>query len=257
MRVYVLVENTSCHGFDTEHGLSLYIDTGTRKILFDMGGSDLFYKNAVKLGIDLSLVDMAIISHGHSDHGGGLSTFLKINKSAPVYISKRAFLPYYNAKGNYIGLDMELERNPRLIFVDDTIKIDDKITIYPASKIELKNEINSFGLTKKVDNVSENDDFAHEQYLEIIQGNSKILFSGCSHRGILNIVSSLLPNLVIGGFHSSKIQDENELFALASNLDNTGAKFITCHCTGVNQFNLMAKNSKNIFYASTGDVFEI
>ena len=54
MRITVLVENTSLSDeIIAEHGLSLYIETGDRKILFDMGQSELFAKNANSLGIDL------------------------------------------------------------------------------------------------------------------------------------------------------------------------------------------------------------
>ena len=76
MKITSILENTS-HREDmiTEHGLSLYIETGAHKILFDMGQSDAFYKNAQTLGIDLAAVDIAVLSHGHYDHGGGPSKF--------------------------------------------------------------------------------------------------------------------------------------------------------------------------------------
>ena len=94
MKIYCLVENTKfCDHFECEHGLSFLIDTGYHKILFDMGQSDAYIRNAEKLGLDLSEVDIAIISHGHYDHGGGLKAFLEINKTAPVYVSKYAFEP--------------------------------------------------------------------------------------------------------------------------------------------------------------------
>ena len=80
MIVKVLSENTtSSEKFESEHGLSLYIETGTHKVLFDTGSSDLFAKNAEKMGVDIASVDLAVISHGHYDHGGGLKTFLGIN----------------------------------------------------------------------------------------------------------------------------------------------------------------------------------
>ncbi|MGL4788249.1 MAG: MBL fold metallo-hydrolase, partial [Cetobacterium sp.] len=60
-----------------EHGLSLYIETKGLKILFDVGESKKFWKNAEKLGLNLEEVNYLILSHGHKDHGGGLSYFLK------------------------------------------------------------------------------------------------------------------------------------------------------------------------------------
>ena len=48
MKITALVENTSCDAnFGAEHGLSLYIETGSKKILFDMGQTDLFAKSLV------------------------------------------------------------------------------------------------------------------------------------------------------------------------------------------------------------------
>ena len=92
MKITCLAENTTSRpDIEAEHGLSLYIETNGKKILFDMGQGELFIRNAKRLGIDLSDVDIAVISHGHYDHGGGLRSFLEINKKAPVYISEHAF----------------------------------------------------------------------------------------------------------------------------------------------------------------------
>jgi len=45
----------------------------------------LFIHNSITLGFDLASVDIAVLSHGHYDHGGGLASFLKIDKKARVY----------------------------------------------------------------------------------------------------------------------------------------------------------------------------
>ncbi|MBR5633360.1 MAG: MBL fold metallo-hydrolase, partial [Clostridia bacterium] len=80
MKIVCLAENTTSRDdVGAEHGLSLYVEAAGKKILFDMGQTDLFMKNAEKLGVDLSKVDVAVLSHGHYDHGGGLSAFLKVN----------------------------------------------------------------------------------------------------------------------------------------------------------------------------------
>ena len=91
MKIVCLLENkTALPHMETEHGLSLYIETGNKKILFDMGQTDAFAQNAEKLGISLEEVDFAVLSHGHYDHGGGLSRFLEINRHAPVFVQKDA-----------------------------------------------------------------------------------------------------------------------------------------------------------------------
>ena len=92
MKISVLCENTSKQpNIASEHGLSLFIETEKHNILFDMGQTDLFAKNAREMNIDLKIVDIAILSHGHYDHGGGLKTFLSINDKAKVYINRDAF----------------------------------------------------------------------------------------------------------------------------------------------------------------------
>lgn len=121
MKIWTLLENTTCReDLHPEHGLSLYIETDRRRILFDMGQSSAFAENAVKMGVDLSAVDTAILSHGHYDHGGGIGQFLRCNDRAPVYISRYAFEPHYNASGKYIGLDSDLQSSGRLVFTEES-----------------------------------------------------------------------------------------------------------------------------------------
>ena len=122
MKITALIENTTNDNYyETEHGLSLYIETAKHNILFDMGQTDMFLRNAHKLGINLADVDVSILSHGHYDHGGGLEKFLDINKKACVYLSQYAFEPHYNGTKKYIGLDTALKNDDRLIFTEDMI----------------------------------------------------------------------------------------------------------------------------------------
>ena len=78
MRLTVLTENTTCNAaLAPEHGISFYIETDRHRILFDMGQGDLFAQHAENMNIPLNGVDIAILSHGHYDHGGGLARFLR------------------------------------------------------------------------------------------------------------------------------------------------------------------------------------
>lgn len=76
MRVVSLIENTGKRmDLQTEHGLSLYIETAGHKVLFDTGATDRFLENAEKLGVDLTAVDTLVLSHGHYDHTGASRFF--------------------------------------------------------------------------------------------------------------------------------------------------------------------------------------
>ena len=71
MKLTVLSENTSVsESLESEHGLSIYVETTGHHILFDTGAGCIFKRNAEKLGVDLATVDLLVISHGHYDHGG-------------------------------------------------------------------------------------------------------------------------------------------------------------------------------------------
>lgn len=254
MKIIALVENTCQSGaFSVEHGLSLYIETNNHKILFDAGQTALFAENAKKLGVNLQAVDALVLSHGHYDHGGGLDTFLKLNTHAPVYLSKLAFCACYNGSEKYIGLDSALKNNARLVFVDDTHVIDKGITLSTQNDKRRKFNMQSTGLTVCKNGSFLPDDFCHEQYLLIEEDGKRILFSGCSHKGILDIADWFCPDVLVGGFHFSKLPLDETLAEYARMLDAHKTVFYTCHCTGTEQFAYMKKHMRHLHYLSTGD----
>ena len=258
MKITSILENTTQkEDMITEHGLSLYIETEEQKILFDMGQSDAFYKNAQKLGIDLSRVDIAVLSHGHYDHGGGLEAFMKINSRAPIYVMREAFLPHFNATGKYIGLDTSLSESERIIYVDDECKIAPNITLYSCNKRERKHSFGAFGLTEERCGIIAPDRFLHEQYM-LIEGEKRVLISGCSHKGALDIAEWFCPDVFVGGFHFSKITQKEILYGAARSLaKRKNTKFYTCHCTGVAQYEYMKEHLNSLYYLSCGDSIEL
>lgn len=257
MKITALVENISKNKeLECEHGLSLYIETKKHKILFDTGQSTLFYENAKKLNIDLSDVDICFLSHGHYDHGGGLETFLSVNEKANVYVNKNAFGDYYNGE-KYIGIDKKLASHPRIILTGDEVYIDDELSLYTYNSFEKMYNLGSFGLSKETALGTVDDDFLHEHYLLIKENEKSVLISGCSHKGILNLPHWFDVDVIVGGFHFSKLKCDEKLVEYARILDNTGITFYTCHCTGVEQYAFMKNYMKNLYYLSTADTIEI
>ncbi len=258
MKITALVENTSYRAdVCAEHGLSLFIETAERNILFDMGQTDTFADNAKKLNIDLSSADIAVLSHGHYDHGGGLARFIELNGTAPVYVSRRAFGEYYNGTEKYIGLDKTLKDGTRLVFTDNVTSLAEGITLFGAESVhkiypELPNE-----LSEKRGDALVPDEFLHEQYLLIEEHGKKVLISGCSHRGVLNIAAAFLPDILVGGFHFSKLPQDNTLKEYAEALGRMKTEFYTCHCTGREQFEFVCRYAKNVKYLSAGQTAEL
>lgn len=281
MKITALVENTTTHDdIETEHGLSLYIEANGHKILFDMGQSDMFARNADRLGIDLEDVDMCVLSHGHYDHGGGIKTFLELNKKAKIYMNEYAFEPHYNGTEKYIGLDVSLishkknheitgyretkkvcgeqvGSNGRFVMVGDELELDTGLTLYSCNKKVRENNLGAFGLTVMKDGLLMEDDFRHEQYLLIEEDGKKILISGCSHKGIVDITNWFKPDVLVGGFHFMKLdveKDKDVLMDAATKLMSHKTKYYTCHCTGCEQYDFLKSiMNEQVEYIRAGD----
>ena len=237
MIIRVLMENTSQQSdLIAEHGLSLYIETAHHRILFDAGQSAAFADNAERMGVNLSEVDLCILSHGHYDHSGGLARFLEINDHAPVYVHEKAFGAHHNAGGKYIGVDQHLADNPRIVRTGDHFIIDGSLSLCTCNDRIEGVPASARGMTVYKDGVHMQDDFLHEQYLIISQNGRRIVISGCSHKGILNIVRWLEPDALVGGFHFMNLNPDGEDAAL---LESASAQLLahpctyyTGHCTG-------------------------
>ncbi len=271
MRIVCLTENTEGNrGCGTEHGLCFYIETGKHRVLMDTGASDLFLRNAEKLGVDLKSVDTVIVSHGHYDHGGGLPAFLEYNDKAAVYMQETAFGEYYSRKDEakeprYIGLDRTLAGNERIHLLNGDFRIDGELALFASIGSAFPNPSANRTLYRKAEDGLVMDDFAHEMCLAVFAEGKKILFSGCAHHGIQNILARWKelyhcdPDLVFSGFHMMKKggYDEADITGMidtAMALRESKTVFYTCHCTGELPYQAMKKILGNqLQYMHCGD----
>lgn len=275
MIITALSENTSISPeIKSEHGMSLHVKTNKESILFDTGASSIFLENAQKLGIDIPSVSKVIISHGHYDHGGGLSAFLKVNNKAKVYLNKYAYGNYYSVReGNekYIGLDKKLLPQERFVFIDGDARIDETLEIFSGvrNKILSPSCNSSLFMREEGDVKSRADDFRHEQNLIIREEGNTILLCGCAHNGIVNILEHCvdkyrsLPTHVIGGFHLySHSLDKSErpetVFEIGRYLLDSSAEYYTGHCTGDEAYNILKRTMAQMLHKiSAGSRIEI
>lgn len=260
MKIVNLIEDTKGEiNCLYEHGLSFYIETKNHRILMDTGASDAFINNAKKLKIDLTKVDLVILSHGHYDHCGGVLSFVKINPQAKIYIQKTASNDYYSIHGNqskYIGIDKRIWNLKQLVLVDEMLKIDEEVMIFAGVQGRKYWPEANKRIMKKVAGNLVQDDFIHEQYLVVKDNDQQYLFSGCGHNGIINILTryhqifAKYPNFVISGFHMIKKEPYNELEI--ETIEKTGellkqlpTVFYTGHCTGIEAIRILKKIMEN------------
>ena len=102
------------------------------------------------------------------------------------------------------------------------------------------------------------EDFRHEQYLLVEEKGKRILISGCSHKGIVAIAEHFRPDILVGGFHFMKTEEEGILRAAAERLMELNCVYYTGHCTGEKQFaflkTLMGDQLQSV---STGSCLEL
>jgi 7,8-dihydropterin-6-yl-methyl-4-(beta-D-ribofuranosyl)aminobenzene 5'-phosphate synthase len=266
MRIVTLIENLVYKkDLVAEHGLSFYIETDNKKIIFDTGQTGNFLKNAVVLGVDIPEIDTLVLSHGHYDHTGGLYPFLQANSKAKVYAKKEVFFRKYHGTDRFIGTvyDSEALEN-RIHFVNEKIQIDQDIFIMPDIPIDNPLDTHFKHFKIQPDNGYEDDEFNDELFLAITHNKKLSVISSCSHRGITNIVDAAkkqfnLPvNMILGGFHLIDAPAE-QYEAIRDYFRKTDPKLIgVCHCTGMDNFSKFLRDFKSsVFYNHTGKVLEI
>jgi 7,8-dihydropterin-6-yl-methyl-4-(beta-D-ribofuranosyl)aminobenzene 5'-phosphate synthase len=258
MRITVLTENHPARGagYDAalvaEHGLSLHIEHAGSRVLFDAGASVAFRQNAAQLGIDLAAVDAAVISHHHRDHGGGLAAFLEANPTAPVYLRPApAGQPYRRVwvRRKYIGLDRALldgSGQGRCAPVTGRAEIAPGIHLltdigrdHPAPASNRFLHLRQAGRLRR-------DPFDHELLMVVAGGDGLVVVTGCSHRGVLNMIDAATAafpgaavKAVIGGFHLLGMTRLDPLGGSRAEitqlgralLQYPGAQYYTGHCT--------------------------
>lgn len=218
IRITVLAENTVYRrGLRAEHGLSFWIETNDKKILFDTGQSDLLLDNAKTLGIDIAQADAIVLSHGHYDHVGGLNRVLDLVPQARIYLHPMALEPKFsfsNGIPREAGVTSTLR--DRLL---DQIKNGQgtytavRTSVFPGVTITgqiprvsgFEDTGGAFCLDPQGDQV---DDLLDDQALFLESDKGLIVVFGCAHAGVVNTlehIRQLEPgrkiHAVLGGMH--------------------------------------------------------
>ena len=244
MKITVLSDNIGSGALMGEWGLSFHIEFCGKKYLLDTGGSSLFLANAKELGIDISEVDCAVLSHAHYDHSLGMEAFFKANSSADFFVSPDAGENCYGRRGilhKYIGLPkgVLIAHKDRIRRPSGVAEIDKDVFVVPHSTEGLSTVGRRSRLYVRRGWRFVPDDFTHEQSLVFRTDSGLVIFNSCSHSGadvVMEEVCRAFPGenvkAYLGGLHLFRLNDE-EVMDIAGKIRDAGlSRVITGHCTG-------------------------
>ena len=267
------------------HGLSLlitgYIGSEKRTVLFDAGPEgETFLRNAKILGVDLSEVEAVVLSHGHWDHAGGLTSAIEEiakgqgeagkGRRGKEGTGRREVVECYVHPGMFAERalqkpDGELIRFEQVPDVDQLEHAGASVvnTAEPQSIADgafyLSGEIprrTSYetGLPGHVRRTSDGQRWEpdplilDERFISVhIKDKGQVIFSACSHAGVVNVLTharSVFPEVelygVIGGLHLSGVTEKIMPQTIAD-LGQFDLRLIAPgHCTGWRALNAMS-----------------
>ena len=223
--------------------------------------------------MDIEAVDIAILSHGHYDHGGGIETFLKRNARAILYAHADVFQPHCarreDGRIDDIGLDSTIALNPRIQAPRRVLRIDDELCIFSGVVPHRLFPPANRALLMKTPNY-EPDDFRHEQNLIITEDGEDVLFTALRaqrdreyHRGRSHAARQ---NSALGGRRIPPVSERKRDRTLTRRLPVQVADallafeavYYTGHCTGEGGCRLLKERlGDRVFRLSTGLEFKI
>lgn len=260
MKATVLVDNIADSGLSGEWGLSIYIEYHGKKILLDTGASDLFLKNAGKIGLSMKDVDYAVLSHAHYDHSKGMKAFFAENTKAKFYLQKEAAENCYFKKWvfrRYIGLPKNIltDCRDRIVCVDGDYELCEGVHLISHKTPGLEQIGRRENMARKTADGWKADDFSHEQSLVFETDKGLVIFNSCSHGGAANIINEVAETFpgkkvygLIGGFHLYN-KSEAEVRALAKKIKDTGIEYVcTGHCTKNKAYGILKEELDDILH---------
>lgn len=205
--IVVYDNNPYKDNLELDWGFSCFVEGLEKSILFDTGANgQILISNMEKLGIHPEDIDVAVLSHAHRNHTGGMENLINLTPKIEVW------LPYFFASD---FKDRVRKKGAKVVEVDTSRKICEGA--YSSGVIE--------GWIK-------------EQSLVLDTEKGLILITGCAHPRITNIIARVKElfkkdiYFALGGFHLAGF-DDTEIKKIIDKFRDSGVQKVgPCHCSG-------------------------
>ena len=273
IRITTLSENTAKFGFIAEWGLSILVEVDNLRVLLDTGLGWSAVHNAQLLGVDLSVIDSLVLSHGHTDHTGGLKEVLARRGDLTIIAHPAIWEAKYavpeNNREHYIGIPFNRDQledlGARFRLTKEPVWIGDRVVT--SGEIPLTTGYEKVG---RKFHIKENgklrpDHLPDDLALGVKTDLGLVIILGCAHRGMINTIHHFQEIMgeervycVVGGTHLIDASDER-LAQTAADLQETGIQRLgVSHCTGFQASAYLAGAFPNIFFLNhAGNQFSL
>ena len=250
MKLHILTDNRAKkRGILAEHGLSLFIEHENANILFDTGQSDVYLRNAARMGVELDKTDCIVLSHGHYDHCGGLPCFPVSEQFPKTYVHTAAFARRYALSPDGttyrdIGIPWSCDEYENiknaLVFTAEYTQIAPGVHLLGEipGTAEFEDISPGFYCGNEADKAP--DLMMDEQMLVCDAEKGLFVFLGCSHPGVvncLNDVMKLFPDkklhTLVAGMHLDHVSPPRLQMTIQHMIDLDIRRVIPLHCTGI------------------------
>jgi 7,8-dihydropterin-6-yl-methyl-4-(beta-D-ribofuranosyl)aminobenzene 5'-phosphate synthase len=249
-------------------GYSAFIEYNGKRILFDTGNDpEVLEHNAKAAKVDLSRLDFVVISHRHTDHTMGIAYLIKVNPSVKIFVPERGANIFGGPlRQEFLRRDASLPEEMQYYGGKEPERFADS-SAWPQAHFELitKNTELIPGVWI-VSTVSENPGTIEmrENTLALKTDHGLILFDGCSHAGVENILKAATeidPHIswLFGGLHMV-VAPLPTVQLLAKSLHEQWKldRIAPGHCTGEPEFAALRREfGDHYVYAGLGQVIPI